>query len=250
MDPCMKTSRVKQAISTVQLFVQRCLMNLESQVSPDAIDGEMWRSWLHGYRLWEANYRVFAYPENYVEYDLRLDKSPFFKELESELLQNDLNTETAETAFLNYLNKLDEVARLEICGMYVQDKDPETPEDVNIIHVFGRTFNVPHIYYYRRFEMEEGCAQGTWTPWEKVQVDIEGDHLIPVIWNRKLYIFWPIFTEKARTIEGFGADTPPQRYFEIKLAWSEYMSRKWSAKRCCPRNTASQRTRIQSSRLQ
>ena len=29
MDACMKTSRIKQAISSVQLFVQRCLMNLE-----------------------------------------------------------------------------------------------------------------------------------------------------------------------------------------------------------------------------
>ena len=30
MAPCMMTSRIKQAISSVQLFVQRCLMNLEA----------------------------------------------------------------------------------------------------------------------------------------------------------------------------------------------------------------------------
>ena len=29
MSPCMQTSRIKQAISSVQLFVQRCRMNLE-----------------------------------------------------------------------------------------------------------------------------------------------------------------------------------------------------------------------------
>ena len=29
MAPCMMTSRIKQAIGSVQLFVQRCLMNLE-----------------------------------------------------------------------------------------------------------------------------------------------------------------------------------------------------------------------------
>ncbi len=33
MDPCMMTSRIKQAISSVQLFVQRCLMNLEARCS-------------------------------------------------------------------------------------------------------------------------------------------------------------------------------------------------------------------------
>ena len=37
MAPCMMTSRIKQAISSVQLFVQRCLMNLEhSQVAANA----------------------------------------------------------------------------------------------------------------------------------------------------------------------------------------------------------------------
>ena len=29
MGPCMQTSRIKQAISSVQLFIQRCRMNLE-----------------------------------------------------------------------------------------------------------------------------------------------------------------------------------------------------------------------------
>ena len=32
MDACMETSRIKQAISTVQLFVQRCLLGLEDRV--------------------------------------------------------------------------------------------------------------------------------------------------------------------------------------------------------------------------
>jgi HSP90 family molecular chaperone len=30
-----------------------------------------------------------------------------------------------------------------------------------------------------------------------VNVDIEGDHLIPIVYNRRLYIFWPHFEEKA-----------------------------------------------------
>ena len=34
MDPCMMTSRIKQAIGSVQLFVQRCLLNLEEESPP------------------------------------------------------------------------------------------------------------------------------------------------------------------------------------------------------------------------
>src|SRR5262249_40691578 len=160
-------------------------------VRPSAIDADQWQ-WMKHYRVWEANRKVFLYPENWIEPELRDNKSPFFKELESELLQNELTADNAETAFLNYLENLDQVARLEIAGIYWQDADPDTGEKVNLLHIFGRTFHAPHIYYYRRL-----LNSGEWTPWEKMQVDIEGDHLIPVIWNRRLYVFWPIFAEKA-----------------------------------------------------
>jgi hypothetical protein len=202
MCACMATSRIKQAISSVQLFVQRCLMNLENKlnsqgnelpltVQPDAINDHDWK-WMKNYRVWEANRKVFLYPENWIEPDLRDNKSPFFKEMESQLLQNDVTMDTAEQAFLNYLEKLDDVARLDICGMYWQEKE-DKEDKTEILHVFGRTFNTPHIYYYRLLIVDTNV----WTPWEKVNLDIEGNHLIPVVYNRRLYLFWPIFIEKA-----------------------------------------------------
>ena len=102
MSPCQMTSRIKQAISSVQLFVQRCLMNLEPDVLAAAEVDEKWREWkwMKNYRVWEANRKVFLYPENWIEPELRDDKSPFFKTLESELSQSDLTAETAEEAFL------------------------------------------------------------------------------------------------------------------------------------------------------
>ena len=72
MGSCMLTSRIKQAISSVQLFVQRCLLNLERPatpsepgVSPAAIDAQRWQ-WMKFYRVWEANRKVFLYPENWI----------------------------------------------------------------------------------------------------------------------------------------------------------------------------------------
>ncbi len=240
MDACMLTSRIVQANATVQLFVQRCLMNLERRednpalgVNPDSIDADEWQ-WMKRYRMWEANRKVFLYPENWIEPGLRDNKTPFFKELETELLQNEITLDTAEQAFLNYLEKLDQVARLEICGMYWQ-QDPVVDMDwrnvataeTNVLHVFGRTFAVPHIYYYRQLIVKTM----TWTPWEKVNVDIEGDHLIPVVFNRRLYIFWPIFTDKQNTSTTTGTSPQlPPKFLEIKLAWSEYKQNKWSTK--------------------
>jgi hypothetical protein len=227
MSACMMTSRIVQANSSVQLLVQRCLMNLEPAVCPSAIDDRQWK-WMKYYRAWEANRKVFLYPENWVESGLRDNKTPPFMELESELLQNDVTTDTAEIAILSYLEKLDQVAHPEICGMYWQEEDTGTPDEVNILHVFGRTFAIPHIYYHRKL-----VNDGTWTPWEKVQADIEGDHLIPVVWSRRLYLFWPIFTEKTDPKDNKLSAPPsqPQTHCEIQLAWSEYKDGKWLPKR-------------------
>lgn len=232
MNACMMTSRLKQAIASVQLFVQRCLMNLESEVEPIQIDDEQWE-WMKCYRVWEANRKVFLYPENWIEPELRDNKSPFFKELESELLQNDLTPEYVEKVFLHYLEKLDEVARLDICGMYWEDEKNDRSIGDEIMHVFGRTFSPPHIYYYRKWSNRTS----TWTAWEKVNLNIdsppEGDgiHLIPVVFNRRLYLFWPIFTEKPDEDQPSEEGQKPKTHWEIQLAWSEYWDNKWLPKR-------------------
>lgn len=84
MGACLQTSRIKQAISTIQLFVQRCFYGLEERhgVNSTALDRERWE-WMKHYRTWEANRMVFLYPENWVDPSLRDDKSPVFLEFES-----------------------------------------------------------------------------------------------------------------------------------------------------------------------
>ncbi len=230
MSPCQLTSRIKQAISSVQLFVQRCLMNLEPAVAANVQTDMHWREWrwMKNYRVWEANRKIFLYPENWIEPDLRDGKSPFFKDLESDLLQNEVTLETSEAALLTYVEKLDGVARLEIVGMYdQQEQDDRGNRVVDVLHVFGRTRNSPHLYHYR-----QRVDSSYWTPWEKVDLDIEGDHLIPVVWNRRLCVFWPIFTEKTRKDTSPGAGPDDQiKFWEIQIAWSEFKNKKWTAKR-------------------
>ena len=148
MDPCMQTSRIRHALSSVQLFIERCLMNLEPRVSPAAINAKQWE-WMKRYRVWEANRKVFLLPENWLEPELRDDKSPFFKEIESELLQSDITEDSATTALLNYLSKLEEVAKLEPCGIYHVEAD-QSRRTGEIDHVIARTAGAHRKYYYRR----------------------------------------------------------------------------------------------------
>ncbi len=244
MEPCMQTSRIRHALSSVQLFIERCLMNLEPRVSPSAVNAKQWE-WMKRYRVWEANRKVFLFPENWAEPELRDDKSPFFKEIESELLQSDITEDSATTALLNYLAKLEEVAKLEPCGIYY------TPADLQkrtgeVDHVIARTAGANRKYYYRRYEY------GYWTPWEQIKLEIEDNPVMPVVWRGRLLLFWlrilkqsPVdpgalpsnssndapLTEVSLSTLKFEAKGDADRGAKVTvqavLCWSEYYNGKW-----------------------
>jgi hypothetical protein len=233
MNACMLTSRLKQAAASAQLFVQRCLMNLEEDIIAKTDLDSKWKQWqwMKRYRVWEANRKVFLYPENWIEPELRDEKSPFFLDLEHELMQNDINGDTVEQAYLNYLEKLDKVANLEIRAMFNQ----LISQDEAVLHVFGRSrsSHAPDYYYRQRIN------GARWLAWEKVDLEINANHLIAGLHNRRLYLLWPQFLEKADpplTINvptvgesGFSIQQPV-RYWEIRLFWSELKKGKWTPK--------------------
>lgn len=249
MSACQLTSRIKQALSSIQMFVQRCFLNLEQpyidvsrEEMGDTISLNSWKQWewMKNYRIWEANRKVFLYPENWIEPELRDDKSPIFNELENEIMQNDITNENVESAFLHYLEKVNEVSRLDIVGVYLEldDDNPydDLPPNINILHVIGRTKTQPTIYYYRQFNL----SYNNWTAWEKIEVDIEGNHIIPVVYNRKLYLFWLVFTEKPQKVKKQPPAQPsdelkdspdPPKMLEIQLAWSVKKKEGWMSKK-------------------
>lgn len=263
MDACMETSRIKQALSSVQLFIQRCFLGLEeehSDIAPNVLDRPRW-DWMQRYRVWEANRKVFLYPENWIESNLRDDKSAFFKELESELLQKDINKQNVTDALKSYLYKVDEVANMEVVGLYI-DGTRSTTSTGTVqwskgakLHVFSRTRNAPYIFYYRYLALDEM----NWYPWEKMQVDIpnydledpatrqvtgNGCYLTPVVWNGRLLVFFPQIMKKTKpnpasssgSYNTLGNDpdgitkSKPIEYYEIKMGWSEYRNGKWTQK--------------------
>lgn len=233
MEPCMQTSRIRHALSSVQLFIERCMMNLEPDVSPAALSAKQWE-WMKRYRVWEANRKVFLFPENWLEPELRDDKSPFFVELESELLQSDITEDSASIAMLNYLAKLEEVAKLEPCALHHIAADPVNRVG-QVDHVIARTPGASRKFYYRRREY------GYWTPWEHIKLDIEGEPVFPVVWRDRLLLFWvriiktrPDGTsiQKASgggTLDSLSWPPEPKMMLKVILCWSEYYNGKWQA---------------------
>jgi hypothetical protein len=236
MEPIVQTSRIRLAISSVQLFIQRCLLNLEAKADPSVINSQHWQ-WMKRYRVWEANRKIFLFPENWLEPEFRDDKTHLFQELEGALLQGDVSNDLVEDAFFNYLKKLEKLARLEIVAMYCEEK-PSDPAS-NTLHVIGRTFN-EHNYYYRRYSHQ------MWTPWEPVTAEIEGDHIVAVMWRERLHLFWLTFLEKsvpntamagriqdnatAAQIAKAVIAAAPSKTVEVQLSWTEHFQGEWSAR--------------------
>jgi Neuraminidase-like domain/Salmonella virulence plasmid 28.1kDa A protein len=235
MEPIVQTSRLRLAISSVQLFVQRCLLNLEKRVHPSAIINSHQWQWMKRYRLWEANRKIFLFPENWLEPEFRDDKSYLFQELEGVLLQGDVSSDLVEDAFFSYLKKLEELARLDIVTMYLEEKP-----SLNTLHVIGRTFSLPHKYFYRRY------SNHMWTPWEPVTAEIESDHVVAVVWKERLHLFWLTFLEKAQKASDFASSKSFKdignepisnaasqfgaREVEIRLNWCEYFQGQWTTR--------------------
>jgi len=248
MDACMETSRLKQALSSVQLFVQRCFLGLEAKngVLSEDLDRDRWE-WVSRYRVWEANRKVFLYPENWIRPELRDIKSPFFKELESELLQNDVSQDTVKSALTKYIVQVDEVANLEVVGQFIEGED-----DSRVLHIIARTRNAPYFFYYRYYEYKSQ----DWYPWEKIEVDIPpvdikgrngnlirtGVFVVPVVWRDRLFIFFPQFMQMnwdsplkkkvkiSDSADNTGEESSTLTFWEIKMAWSEYKEGKWTPK--------------------
>jgi hypothetical protein len=235
MCSCMPTSRIVQAHATIQLFVQRCLMGLEPRSVANVKQDAGWTQWkwMANFRVWEANRKIFLYPENWIEPELRDDKSELFAGVEDTLQQNELTDQAVEDAAVSYLEKLDDIAQMDVMASYYQT-------DLGTMHVFARTKGGdPAVYYYRQFQKER-----YWTPWEKVDLDIVGDHLLAFDRNSRLTLAWPVFTEETEQSQvahipgsaeipaGTGKDTrPPQKRWKIQLAVSERSGNKWSPKK-------------------
>ena len=118
-------------------------------------DGWAQWDWMANYRVWQANRQIFLWPENWLYPELRDDQSPFFQEMMSSLLQSDITDDAATEAYLDYLSSLEEVAKLEPCGLYYVAATPDSNE---ISYVVARTAGAHRNYYFR--QLEDGGAIG------------------------------------------------------------------------------------------
>jgi len=227
MAPCMNTTRLLQAIAAVQLFVHRCLMKLERFVDPADVDPDREWQWRKNYRVWEANRKIFLFPENWLHPELRDDKSEIFRSFETALLQAEASDASVANAVQGYLEALVDVSHISIMGMYEETPRARTnssgPPPYKTLHVVGRSPDPPYTYFYRRNE-RNGAAGSRWTPWERISLDLPSCHVVPFVLGGELHLVWP-------NIELEKDATDNLEYYNITIAWARRTSLGWTQRK-------------------
>ncbi|MDX2247271.1 MAG: neuraminidase-like domain-containing protein [Bacteroidia bacterium] len=224
MSACMRTTRLLQSTAAAQLFVHRCLLNLELDVNPKSFDKKRWE-WTKNYRVWEANRKVFLYPENWLYPELRDDKTAAFKSFETELSQNEASDENAKNALIDYAEELVELSKITVLGMHEYEISHVLDDkDVTERRLFqvGRTINPPYRFYWRQ-AFNYGSDGMRWTGWEKIEQDLSADHVVPFTYGGDLCIAWPVISTKE--------DAQKKTWYEVELAWTRRTNKGWTERK-------------------
>ena len=227
---CATTSWLVSATMTAQLYVQRAIMNLEHDAKSDVtvtfgtdaagMSASAEWVWRKNYRVWQANREVFLWPENYLDPDLRDDKTPLFKDLESALLQSDISDEDVLDAYTNYLTGFQELGTLTLAGAYhdvpaarATQSPPadgstdsgDAPSGIgDVLHMVAASSNDPPNYYYKTCtnlitSAGDPSTAPTWSAWQPINVQITSRKVTPVVYLGRLHLFWLTIQTKPLT---------------------------------------------------
>lgn len=239
---CDTTSQIAQGINSVQLYMQRCRMGLEPGVTVDHIPA-VWWEWMSTYRLWEANRRIFLYPENYLVPSQRSTASPEFRQLSDDLLQARPTDENVAAAMVKYFDSFEMLASLVTVGGYKsQQAEREGGQIDETCILVGRTNVSPYKYFTRTFtrsslpelkDTDQPWVVTQWSPWVNVDVTINADFITPVWAFDRMFFFWNEVTpSKSSTITTVNANpgSSTQSTWEASLHYTFQTSTgKWLA---------------------
>ncbi|OBS38782.1 toxin [Pseudomonas syringae pv. syringae] len=196
--PQVMTSRVAEAIVSLQTFIQRTLSAPESQgfVDKTTVTGQFftdWERYNQRYSTWAGAAKLVYYPENYVDPTVRLGQSGMMNTMLQTLGQAQLNTDTVGDAFNTYLNNFEEVANLRVISGYHDNLDVHEGKT----YFIGTNQSEVREFYWRSADegrrSEDGqLAANAWTDWRKIECAAQpwGDCIRPVIYKSRLYLCW------------------------------------------------------------
>ncbi|KWB72614.1 hypothetical protein WL40_10790 [Burkholderia ubonensis] len=217
----VKTSRVASAIASVQQYMTRIVNGSEpgfQAIEPSDINS--WRDNDNQYAIWAAGADVQNYAENYISPTTRLEKSHYFKDLETTLNQNQLDPDRVQDAALAYLNQFEAVSNLYVLSGFINQDDLNQAT----YYFIGRTTTKPYRYYWRAMDLSKNrqdyqdkpVTPNCWSDWQPIDLPLAGDTVLehtvrPVFYNDRLYVAW-VERDPTPQKDGDGKNTANYAY--------------------------------------
>ncbi|EPJ1396425.1 TPA: phage tail tape measure protein [Yersinia enterocolitica] len=184
----VNTSPVAEAISSLQLYIERCIEGAE----PEPHTGNVAKhfstdKFLHNWNLYNKRYSRWAgkeklkyYAADYIDPTLRYNKTELFTAFEQNINQGKLTENAVTKAIQKYLSSFEKLARLETIG-YINVAENKTQ------FFLGRSQEVPCQYYWRSCSQAEANDKNNliWSEWVKINNDIFSD-----VGEEPLYLQW------------------------------------------------------------
>jgi len=226
-----KISPIKLGLNTLQNYIHRAQTNQETGPIPFSLDETQW-TWRAHYRLWEANRKVFLYPENFLDPGLRRHKTPIFEELEEELLQGEVTQDGVTKAILGYLDKLADLSDLEMvsaCAATVLYPGSEIGRKT--VYILSRKVGeAPHYFLRACYFDEDGINAVGWTPWEEVRLPIHSNMVWVAFVNNRPHLFWI----ESKFTGGRISDAETRTYYGTIKFSNQLLAGGWSTPRAMP----------------
>ncbi|OAB53711.1 neuraminidase-like domain-containing protein [Pseudomonas thivervalensis] len=225
----VKTSWVAEAVSCFQQYIHAVYQKLEPGYTQREFDPKDLKDWdiASQYPLWAASQLLKCMPEDYITPYARIRKTSLFKDLENNLNQTRLTTDSVQQGIQQYLRGFEEVCNLEVLTGYVDGPDTRSAD----YYLVGKERIAPYRYFWRKADVQlnaesDAINPAAWSEWKPVDIpaDVRVLDSRLVFWGGRLCLVWAEWLEAF--VDGEGVMQKPYE-IELKVAFIT-LSGQWS----------------------
>lgn len=189
------TTPLADAIAGIQLYINRTVAGDEPGADNAVLERQFFKDWdtyNKRYSTWAGVSQLVYYPENFIDPTIRIGQTGMMNTMLEQLSQSELNSDTLENGFRQYLTAFEQVANLKVVSGY------HDAVDINEGNTWfiGTSQTEPKKYYWRKADHSK-CRNGhftanAWSDWKEITCAINPyqDMVRPVIFRSRLYLLW------------------------------------------------------------
>lgn len=189
------TTPLADAIAGIQLYINRTVAGDEPGADNAVLERQFFKDWdtyNKRYSTWAGVSQLVYYPENYIDPTIRIGQTGMMNTMLEQLSQSELNSDTLENGFRQYLTAFEQVANLKVVSGYHDAVDI----DEGNTWFIGASQTEPKKYYWRKADHSK-CQNGhfaanAWSDWKEITCAVNPyqDMVRPVIFRSRLYLLW------------------------------------------------------------